>query len=61
MKPPTPLQQALQARITLLATTLRPSSVSQYRYTVRLFLEYLRQSFPDVERPRQLRRDPHLL
>lgn len=62
MKQPThALQQALQARITLLATTLRPSSVLQYRYTVRLFLEYLRQSFPEVDRPRQLRRDPHLL
>jgi site-specific recombinase XerD len=62
MKPPThALQQALEARITLLATTLRPSSVRQYRYTLRLFLEYLRQSFPEIERVRQLRRDPHLL
>jgi len=62
MKQPShPLQEALQARITLLATTLRPSSVMHYRHTVRLFLEYLRHSFPEVQRPRQLRRDPHLL
>jgi len=62
MKKPThALQQALQARVTLLATTLRPSSVLHYRYTVRLFLQYLSQSFPAVQRPRQLRRDPHLL
>jgi site-specific recombinase XerD len=55
------LELALQARIAWLATTLRPSSVLHYRYTVRLFVLYLRQNFPGVERPQQLRRDPHLL
>jgi integrase len=59
--PPLPLEQALTSRVQLLATTLRPSSVKQYRYTVRLFLLYLRQSFPEVQRVAQLRRDPHLL
>ncbi len=60
-KPAHALEQALQARVAWLATTLRPSSVPHYRYTLRLFLEYLRQSFPDLERPQQLRRDPHPL
>jgi len=59
--PPHPLEEALRARIGLLATTLRPSTALQYRHTARLFLAYLRQSFPDVRRPNQLRRDPHML
>lgn len=60
-KPPHPLEQALQARVRLLATTLRPATVRHYEHTVRLFMSYLRQSFPDVRRANQLRRDPHIL
>ena len=60
-KPPHPLEEALQARVRLLATTLRPSTVKQYQQTVRLFMRYLRESFPEVRRPSQLRRDPHML
>jgi integrase len=60
-KPPHPLEEALQARVRLLATTLRPSTVKQYQQTVRLFMRYLRESFPEVRRPGQLRRDPHML
>ncbi|HEY6345619.1 MAG TPA: tyrosine-type recombinase/integrase [Bryobacteraceae bacterium] len=59
--PPHPLEQALQARVELLATTLRPSTAGQYRQTVRLFMRYLRPRCPEVRRPDQLRRDPHLL
>jgi site-specific recombinase XerD len=58
---PHPLQEALHARVGLLATTLRPSTVRQYEHTVRYFMAYLRPSFPAVRRPDQLRRDPHLL
>ncbi len=60
-KPPHPLEEALQARVRLLATTLRPSTVEQYCQTVRLFMRYLRESFPEIRRPSQLRRDPHML
>lgn len=60
-KPPHPLEQALQARVRLRATTLRPATVRQYEHTVRQFMAYLRQSFPDVRRADQLRRDPHIL
>jgi integrase len=59
--PPHPLEEALRARVRLLATTLRPATVRQYEHTVRLFMAYLRQSFPDVRRAHQLTRDPHVL
>lgn len=58
---PHPLEEALQARVRLLATTLRPSTVRLYAYTVRLFMQYLRAAFPEVRRPADLRRDPHIL
>jgi site-specific recombinase XerD len=62
MKPtPSALQQALQARVQLLATTLRPNTVQQYQHTVRRFLAYLAERFPEIRHPSQLRRDPHLL
>lgn len=60
-RPPHALAQALQARLRLLDTTLRPSTAAQYRYTVRLFLAFLQQAFPDVRRPGDLKRDPHIL
>jgi integrase len=56
-----PLQQALESRVQLLATTLRPATMKHYRQTVELFILYLAQSFPEVRRPSQLRRDPHVL
>jgi len=58
---PHPLQAALQARVRLLATTLRPATASHYEYTVRVFMGWLRASFPEVRQAAQLRRDPHLL
>ena len=42
-------------------TTLQPSTASGYRYTLRRFLGYLRTNFPEIGKPSQLRRDPHLL
>lgn len=58
---PHPLEEALKLRVRLLATTLRPATVRQYEHTVRLFLRYLTAAFPEVRRPSDLRRDPHLL
>jgi integrase len=60
-RPPHPLEKALRARVRLLATTLRPSTVRHYEQTARLFTAYLRESFPDVRRASHLRRDPHML
>jgi site-specific recombinase XerD len=59
--PPHALAKALEARLRLLATTLRPSTAAQYRYTVRLFLAFLDEVFPDARRPSDLKRDPHIL
>jgi integrase len=59
--PPHPLEEALRARVRLLATTLRPPTVLQYEHTVRLFMAFLRQEFPQVRRASDLRRDPHIL
>jgi integrase len=56
-----PLRKALEARVRLLDTTLQPSTMNHYRRTVRLFLGYLQEHFPEISRPSQLRRDPHLL
>ena len=50
--PPHPLEEAFSARVALLATTLRPSTVDHYRHTVRLFMQYLRQRFPELRRAR---------
>ena len=58
---PTPLDQIFEAQIQTLTLTLRPSTVVQYQSTVRSFLSYLRAAFPEVRRPSQLHRDPHLL
>jgi integrase len=55
------LQEAIEARVRLLETTLQPSTVLHYRRTVRLFLGYLNDSYPEVRQPSQLRRDPHML
>ena len=60
-QPSHPLQEALHARVRLLATTLRPSTVKHYAHTVHYFMAYLRQRFPEVQRADQLRRDPHVL
>ena len=58
---PSALQQALQARVQWLATTLRPGTVQQYQRTARWFLAYLADRFPEIRYPSQLRREPHLL
>src|ERR1039457_95967 len=58
---PHPLEEALQARVRLLATTLRPATAAHYYQTVRAFLAFLREAFPQVRRASDLRRDPHLL
>jgi site-specific recombinase XerD len=60
-RPSHPLEEALQARVRLLATTLRPATVRHYEHTVRRFMAFLRQSFPAIRRASQLRRDPHVL
>ncbi len=59
--PPHPLEEALLTRVRLLATTLSPTTADGYRHTVRLFITYLQQRFPEIRRASQLKRDPHML
>ncbi len=58
---PHPLEEALLSRAQLLATTLSPSTAESYRYTVRLFMSYLRLNYPEIRRASELKRDPHML
>lgn len=59
--PASPLERALQSRVRLLATTMRPATVRGYEHTVRRFTVYLRGAFPAVRRLSDIRRDPHIL
>jgi site-specific recombinase XerD len=60
--PPTSsLEQIFATHLRTLATTLQPSTINGYRYTVRNFLGYLHAAFPEVHRLSQLRRDPHIV
>ena len=56
-----PFAKTFDPCLRLLETTLQPSTIRQYRQTVRLFMQYLNTSFPNVLKPSQLRRDPHML
>ena len=58
---PSPLEQALLAQLRFIETTLQPSTVYGYRIVIRHFLDFLRRRFPEITRPHQLQRDPHLL
>lgn len=53
--------QRLDLPVRLMATVLRPSTVRQYEHTVRLFMVFLRERYPDIRSASQLRRDPHIL
>ena len=55
------LDELFEGHIQILATTLRPRSVLQYRCLTRGFLGYLHANFPHLHKLSQLRRDPHLL
>ena len=58
---PSELERALLTQLRLLETLLRPGTVSGYRSVIRHLLAYLAERFPEVTRPAQLTRDPHLL
>jgi site-specific recombinase XerD len=56
-----PLDRALEAHLRLLATTLQPATIHSYEWVVRRCLRYLRETFPLLRWPADLRRDPHML
>jgi site-specific recombinase XerD len=55
------LEQIFEKQVQTLSLTLRPFTVVKYQYVARYFVGYLRETFPEVRRLSQLRRDPHML
>ena len=55
------LEQIFEKQVQTLALTLQPFTVVKYQYVARYFVGYLRETFPEVRRLSQLRRDPHML
>jgi site-specific recombinase XerD len=55
------LDEIFERHIQILATTLRPHTVANYRYCARKFLAYLHAAFPQLQKLAQLRRAPHLI
>jgi site-specific recombinase XerD len=60
-RPEQSFEQLIAAQIEYLAVTLRPASVNTYRATASNFLHYLHASYPEILKPSQLCRDPHML
>jgi site-specific recombinase XerD len=55
------LEQIFEKQVQTLSLTLQPFTVVKYQYVARRFVGYLRETFPEVRRLSQLRRDPHML
>jgi site-specific recombinase XerD len=55
------LHEWLDYNIANLATILRPGSIQLYRDSAKKFLSYMNEHWPNVHRPSQFRRDPHIL
>jgi len=55
------LDQIFQSQLENLAITLRPKTMEQYHWMAKRFLGYLRTCYPEVHKPSQLCRDPHIL
>jgi site-specific recombinase XerD len=55
------LEEIFETHLQTLSLTLQPFTVVKYQYAARRFVAYLRDTFPEVHRLSQLRRDPHML
>lgn len=55
------LDQIFRSQLENLAITLRPKTMEQYHWVAKRFLGYLRTCYPEVHKPSQLSRDPHIL
>ena len=51
----------LEEQLQVMAATLRPRTIKNYRVHANRFLRYLHRSYPDLETPEQLQRKPHIL
>jgi len=55
------LARLLKQQLHNLSATLRPSTLAYYRVHANEFVRYLHHSYPEVEAPAQLERNPHIL
>lgn len=55
------MKEAFDLQIRNLALTRRLGTIKAYHVASRRFLNYLATSYPEIHRPSQLRRDPHIL
>ena len=55
------LDLILEEQLQNLATTLKSGTVAYYRVQVNRFARYLHQSYPEIQTPAQLQRNPHIL
>jgi integrase len=56
-----PLADSFERAVASLGAALNPETIRHYRGTVRSFLSFLGDIYPDVSALTQLRRDPHIL
>lgn len=56
-----PLAPLFDRAVDSFCVSLSPDTTRHYRETVRNFLSYLAADHPEVQRPEQLRREPHIL
>ena len=60
-KPGQSLEKIFEAQVEILSLTLQRFTIVKYRYVATYFVTYLRDTYPDVHRLSQIRRDPHML
>lgn len=55
------LDAIFEKQLQVMAATLRPGTVKNYRVHANRFLRYLHRNHPDLRTPDQLQRNPHIL
>lgn len=56
-----PLHPIFEDQLQVMAATLRPRTIKNYRVHANRFLRYLHPNYPDLHSPDQLQRNPHIL
>jgi len=57
----TPLGPLLEKQLKILSANLRPVTVRRYRSYANGFVRYLHRNYPELQKPAQLQRNPHIL
>jgi site-specific recombinase XerD len=58
---PSPFQPIFEQQLQVMAVSLRPRTIKNYRVHANRFLRYLHLNHPDLQSPEQLQRNPHIL